>query len=68
LAFFVKITASFFQNADHNIGFLEKRLCFCPKYAKIAENCDHNIGPRLPDWTNFRPLADYLLWAVLRKL
>jgi hypothetical protein len=30
---------------DHNIGFWEKRQYFCRKLSKIAENCDHNIGP-----------------------
>jgi hypothetical protein len=30
---------------DHNIGFGEKREFFRRKLSKIAENCDHNIGP-----------------------
>jgi hypothetical protein len=34
------------QNFDHNIGFWEKRPFFRRKLSKIAENCDHNIGPR----------------------
>jgi hypothetical protein len=34
------------QNLDHNIGFCEKRQFFRRKLSKIAENCDHNIGPR----------------------
>jgi hypothetical protein len=33
------------QNFDHNIGFWEKRQFFRRKLSKIAENCDHNIGP-----------------------
>jgi hypothetical protein len=33
------------QIFDHNIGFREKRQFFRQKLAKIAENCDHNIGP-----------------------
>jgi hypothetical protein len=39
---------------DHNIGFWEKRQFFRRKLAKIAENCDHNIGPRLRDYTSTR--------------
>jgi hypothetical protein len=35
------------QNFDHNIGFWEKRLFFRRKLSKNAENCDHNIDPRL---------------------
>jgi hypothetical protein len=35
------------QNFDHNIGFWEKRQFFRRKLSKIAENCDHNIDPRL---------------------
>jgi hypothetical protein len=33
------------QNFDHNIGFWEKRQFFRRKWAKITENCDHNIDP-----------------------
>jgi hypothetical protein len=33
------------QNFEHNIGFCEKRQFFRQKLGKIAENCDHNIGP-----------------------
>jgi hypothetical protein len=34
------------QKFDHNIGF-EKNANFCRrKLSEIAENCDHNIGPR----------------------
>jgi hypothetical protein len=35
------------QKFDHNIGFREKRQFFHRKLAKIAENCDHNIDPRM---------------------
>jgi hypothetical protein len=35
------------QKFDHNIGFWEKRHFFRRKLSKIAENCDHNIDPRL---------------------
>jgi hypothetical protein len=35
------------QNVDHNIGFWEKRQFFRRKLSKIAENCDHNIDPRV---------------------
>jgi hypothetical protein len=34
------------QNFDHNIGFWEKRQFFRRKLSKLAEICDHNIGPR----------------------
>jgi hypothetical protein len=34
------------QKLDRNIGFWEKRHFFRRKLSKIAENCDHNIGPR----------------------
>jgi hypothetical protein len=34
------------QIFDHNIGFGENRQFFRRKLAKIAENCDHNIGPK----------------------
>jgi hypothetical protein len=45
LAFFAQNTASFFQKSDHNIGINEKRQFFRRKFAKIAENCDHNFDP-----------------------
>jgi hypothetical protein len=35
------------QKFDHNIGFCEKHQIFRRKLLKIAENCDHNIGPRM---------------------
>jgi hypothetical protein len=35
------------QKFYHNIVFLEKRHIFRRKLSKIAENCDHNIDPRL---------------------
>jgi hypothetical protein len=38
---------------------LAKTPIFCRKLGKIAENCDHNIDPRL---------GDCLLLAVFRKL
>jgi hypothetical protein len=47
LAFFAQTTASFCKNFNHNIGFWEKRQFFRRKLSKIAENCDHNIDPRL---------------------
>jgi hypothetical protein len=37
------------QKLDHNIGFCEKRQFVLQKLAKIAENCDHNIYPSLPN-------------------
>jgi hypothetical protein len=37
----------FLQKLDHNIGFWEKRQSFRRKLAKIAENFDDNIDPRL---------------------
>jgi hypothetical protein len=51
LAFFAQITASFCKKFDHNIGFWEKRQFFCRKLAKIAEKCDHNIDPRLGEFS-----------------
>jgi hypothetical protein len=41
------------QNVDHNIGFWEKRQFFRRKLSRIAENCDHNIDPRLGDISPF---------------
>jgi hypothetical protein len=38
------------QNFGQNIGFREKRQFFGQKLSKIAENCDHNIDPRLGDF------------------
>jgi hypothetical protein len=35
------------QKVDHKIGIQEKRQFFRRKLGKIAENCDHNIGPSL---------------------
>jgi hypothetical protein len=35
------------QKLDHNIGFWETRQFFRRKLAKIEENCDHNIDPRV---------------------
>jgi hypothetical protein len=45
LAILTQITAILVAKNDHNIGFQEKRQFFRRKWAKIAENCDHNIGP-----------------------
>jgi hypothetical protein len=49
------------QNFDHNIVF-EKNANLLSKIVKIAENCDHNIDPRLgaflPPW----------LWALFLKI
>jgi hypothetical protein len=50
LAFFAQTTASYCKNCDHNIGFWEKRQFFRWKLAKIAENSDHNIDPRLKEY------------------
>jgi hypothetical protein len=52
------------QNFDHNIGFWEKRQFFCRKWAKIAENCDHNIDP----WIyNNKKLFRLMLHSVTEK-
>jgi hypothetical protein len=63
-------------NFDHNIGFWEKRQFFCRKLAKIAENCDHNIGPwSFSYWNIFHTLRkrarlgralQFRNWVVLR--
>jgi hypothetical protein len=50
MAFFGPTTASFCKNCDNNIGFWEKRQFFRRKLAKNAENCDHNIDPRVTRW------------------
>jgi hypothetical protein len=42
------------QNFDRNINFREKRQFFLQKFSKIAENCDHNIDPRLGDFSPHR--------------
>jgi hypothetical protein len=41
----------------HYIGFLEKRQFFRRKWAKIAENYDHNIDPRVSRLGQFLPLG-----------
>jgi hypothetical protein len=45
LTFFAQTTA-FFKNLIITLVF-EKNANFCRKLAKIAENCDHNIDPRV---------------------
>jgi hypothetical protein len=45
------------QNFDHNIVFWEQRQIFRRKLAKIAENCDHNIDPRL---CKISPSGEYI--------
>jgi hypothetical protein len=54
LSFFTHNKAKLCKNF-HNIGFWEKRHFFRRKLSKIAENCDHNIGPRFFEniWTTF---------------
>jgi hypothetical protein len=47
LAFLTQNKAKFWKKIDRNIGFWEKRQFFRQKLSKIAENCDHNIDPRL---------------------
>jgi hypothetical protein len=44
---------------------LEKNANFCGKLSKIAENCDHNIGPR---WLVFRPVRESISSSELKKL
>jgi hypothetical protein len=39
------------QHFDQNIGFWEKRHFFAEKLSKIAENCHHNIDPRLGEFS-----------------
>jgi hypothetical protein len=41
------------KKLDRNIGFWEKRQFFRRKLAKIAENCDHNIDPGIPNTTSY---------------
>jgi hypothetical protein len=36
------------QKFDHNI---EKNTIFCQKMSESAENCDHNIDPRLAEFS-----------------
>jgi hypothetical protein len=38
------------QKFDHNIVFWEKRQFFRRKLAKIAENCDRIIDPRIDQY------------------
>jgi hypothetical protein len=58
LAFLTRNKAELCKKFDHNIGFWEKRHFFRQKLSKIAENCDHNIGPRLGEFsTNVRLLT-----------
>jgi hypothetical protein len=50
------------KNFDHNIGFCEKTPFFRRKLSKIAENCDHNIDPRVGD---FSPVLQLLTLGSL---
>jgi hypothetical protein len=51
------------QNFKRNIVFLEKRKkIFRRKLAKIAENCDHNIDPRIASWYIFKPKIP--IWEI----
>jgi hypothetical protein len=45
LAFLTQNKAKLWKKFEHNIGFWEKRHFVRRKLSKIAENCDHNIGP-----------------------
>jgi hypothetical protein len=45
--FWLETKLNFEKKVDHNIGFWQKRQFFRRKLSKIAENCDHNIGPSL---------------------
>jgi hypothetical protein len=45
------------QNFNHKIGFWEKRQFFRQKLSKIAENCDHNIDPRVTRLGEFLPIG-----------
>jgi hypothetical protein len=44
------------QKCDHDIGFWENRQFFRRKLSKIAENCEHNIDPRLGEFSANRLL------------
>jgi hypothetical protein len=46
LAFFVQTTALFTKISSQHWVLIKKRQFFRRKFAKIAENCDHNIDPR----------------------
>jgi hypothetical protein len=36
--------------------------------SKIAENCDHNIDPRLGEYRSLGEFSPYFVWAVFLKI
>jgi hypothetical protein len=40
-----------FKKMIITLFFWEKRQNFCRKFLKIAQNCDHNIDPRLGEFS-----------------
>jgi hypothetical protein len=53
------------QNFGHNIGFEKNANFFRRKMAKIAENFDHNIDPRLGE---FSPIGRLFSFDRLVKI
>jgi hypothetical protein len=51
LAFFAQSTASFCKNFITKFVFEKKCQFFRRKWAKIAQNSDHNIDPSLENWS-----------------
>jgi hypothetical protein len=50
LFFFAQTTASFSKKIIITLVFEKNANCFRRKFAKIAENCDHNIDPFSGFW------------------
>jgi hypothetical protein len=67
LAVLTQNKAKLCKNLINNIGFWEKRQFFRRKLSKIAENCDHNIGPRTIEYVVVLAPADMtgLLTSIL---
>jgi hypothetical protein len=57
LAFLMQNTAGFCKKWIITLAFEKNANFFRRKLAKIAENCDHNIGPRFVEivWASFFP-------------
>jgi hypothetical protein len=53
LAVFAQSTASFYKNIIITLVIEKNGNFFRRKMSKIAENCDHNIDPRLAGIGNF---------------
>jgi hypothetical protein len=59
LAFLTQKKAKLCQNLIITLVSFEKKTIFRQKLAKIAENCDHNIGPLVSAYTQVITITVY---------